>query len=1017
MSLEMTRIPVMLAVLKWAGAVAGAGLGLGVVAFLVGFQAQRAQYELAQAPLVFIDYWSCAEVGAVAVLDSLYVAVTSPLMIFGLVGLSVAIFLLLEWDRFRALLLRPIPNFICLLALLGSLLVTLRQQLTPFVAPGTSAAAVDAASPPDSVPMQWPFTAFIPERAALPAGEDFTMPATSVEAWNAIAKHVENTDVEQARYLLLRPRPMWARAPSAGAPEAPEDFLGVTVKDENLDESRARSLYSVILKAFMINSWILLFAWLWNRRILRELQAARESLPAGRWARLAYLLREEFWYCSGIILLPLAAFLMLCSTVILPTNYGMLAFSRLGQDYAEVFVRGQAPERGRRAPGSAEEAPADGAEPSDISDKALALAFDYGVADSVHERTSLHDQWEKLVTALEREATPVAAETLQRIAQMATPIAPTLADEAQKGWLRVAASTTSRRSGYILHYPRSEQVLRILEADRTSMSGWSVLPIPMDRVLEIHVQSQQRDHLLATLLSQMDGSNDGERSDLLLEVLRLGHALTLEVFMAALRDPSPQIRGDATTRVGALASSLGHDPTSELRRRRARHLLLEVLRGKENRLDFRAGAVTSLSRLASLRDPLVCAAFLELVKDDGLNGRDRFWELRGTAITGLGQLRCETAAMVLADMLGDASVPVEARSAIPAALLSLGDDERTISVLTSLIREPQTKLQMLWPAISTLGSVRGGSTRLSVVTLCEFLDKIPEREFAEESRELLQRMALGALNRIGDREAIRTLERIAQDPTVKEDIRLLSLWVMEDLASPEASGMLLDLAEDTKAPEKVRSGAIMALSGFAEDDALLRLKALYQTIRAENAKSRLLGVIRNTFEMRGNEGSGLARYILNEVSQSTSPASPMKPLDAPGEALVGPESGPEAPADGSTPFANPLITQVSDESFVSALASASTPVFLMAWAPWCHACKATIPAFERMATEYEGQIEFMAIDVDANESVGAALPFSGIPGFVLLNGGKFLDIAQGRMSEDEMRAFLKAAPPPRTAAL
>jgi len=979
--------------------IAGAAVGLGLVAFMIGFQAQRAQYALAQAPLVFVDYWSCAEVGAVAVLDSLQIAVQSPGLIFGLIALSVAIFLLLESGRFRTVVLRPIPNFICLLGLLASLLLTLRQQLTPLAL--TEATATASAGPRDSVPTQWPFTALIPARAELPAGEEFYMPSTSVEAWNDIARHVEDTHVEQARYLLLRPRPLWARAPADMPGDASEDFLGVAVPDAGLDESRALSLFAVIVKASTINLWVLLFSWLWNRRILNELQAGHEVLPAGRWRRLVYLLREEFWYCSGVILIPIAAFLTLCSGMILPSNYGMLASTRLGQEYAEVFVRGQSveasPDPAKALDGALASDEGPGA--ADVFEGAADLAYRYGLADSVHDRHRAQAEWEQLITRIERERTPAAAEMLQRIAQMAAPLAPPLAEKAQQSWLRSAVSTTTRRSGYILHYPRSEQVLRILEVDQTSGSGWSVLPIPMDRVLEIHVQGRQKDRSLATLLRQMDGSNDGERTELLLEVLRLGHGLTLEVFLAAMRDKSPQIRGDAVTRVGVLASNLGIDPLSELRRRRTQQLLIEFVRDEGTRVDVRGAAVTSLGRLARPHDPAVCAVFLQLLRDARLNGSDTSWELRGTAITGLGALRCEEGTEILGSMLTDPHVPTEARGAIPAALLMIGDEERTVAVLSALIRDPKTRLETLWPAIGTLGSVRGSATPLSVVTLCEFLGELQRRDLGNLPRELLQELALSALHHLGDRQARPTLERLAQDRAVKEEMRVLALTVLKDLASPESQEMLLALGENGDEPERVRARAIQGLSEFADDQALLRLHTLYQAIESATPRSPLLGVIRKTLHERASGGAGLASYLLRVV-RSRPAVAPEKPGEA-GDVTA------KIPA----PFLSTRVVHTSDDEFVDDCDRMPMPVLLMAWAPWCPACKATIPTFEKLAAEYDGKVQFMAVNVDDNQALGTM--FSSIPSFVLIGDAKHnrktLGQSKGQMSESEMRKFLQAA--------
>lgn len=92
------------------------------------------------------------------------------------------------------------------------------------------------------------------------------------------------------------------------------------------------------------------------------------------------------------------------------------------------------------------------------------------------------------------------------------------------------------------------------------------------------------------------------------------------------------------------------------------------------------------------------------------------------------------------------------------------------------------------------------------------------------------------------------------------------------------------------------------------------------------------------------------------------------------------------------------------------------PVVVDFWAPWCGPCRVTKPVLEKLAKEFDGKVDFWAVNADDNSEVLQSLGISGIPTLVIFNNNSsdevgrvvgarpeslyrqmFTDLAEGRM--------------------
>jgi thioredoxin 1 len=100
------------------------------------------------------------------------------------------------------------------------------------------------------------------------------------------------------------------------------------------------------------------------------------------------------------------------------------------------------------------------------------------------------------------------------------------------------------------------------------------------------------------------------------------------------------------------------------------------------------------------------------------------------------------------------------------------------------------------------------------------------------------------------------------------------------------------------------------------------------------------------------------------------------------------------------------ISNLTAESFKSAISSATTPVLVDFWAPWCGPCKAIAPTLEELANELDGKLTIAKVNIDDNESVAAEYGVRAIPTMILFKGGQVAETLVGMMPKAALKAKL-----------
>jgi thioredoxin 1 len=94
------------------------------------------------------------------------------------------------------------------------------------------------------------------------------------------------------------------------------------------------------------------------------------------------------------------------------------------------------------------------------------------------------------------------------------------------------------------------------------------------------------------------------------------------------------------------------------------------------------------------------------------------------------------------------------------------------------------------------------------------------------------------------------------------------------------------------------------------------------------------------------------------------------------------------------------VVEVNDSSFEQEVLQSDQPVLVDFWAAWCGPCKALSPIVDEVASEYNGRLKVMKMDVDRNQATPMRYGIRGIPALLLFKGGKVADQIVGYVPKD-----------------
>ena len=81
------------------------------------------------------------------------------------------------------------------------------------------------------------------------------------------------------------------------------------------------------------------------------------------------------------------------------------------------------------------------------------------------------------------------------------------------------------------------------------------------------------------------------------------------------------------------------------------------------------------------------------------------------------------------------------------------------------------------------------------------------------------------------------------------------------------------------------------------------------------------------------------------------------------------------------------IQHATDDTFEQLVLKNDKPVVVDFWATWCGPCKIVAPEMEKIAAKYEGAVDVVKVDVDANPRISQAFNIMSIPTIAFFKPG------------------------------
>ena len=78
------------------------------------------------------------------------------------------------------------------------------------------------------------------------------------------------------------------------------------------------------------------------------------------------------------------------------------------------------------------------------------------------------------------------------------------------------------------------------------------------------------------------------------------------------------------------------------------------------------------------------------------------------------------------------------------------------------------------------------------------------------------------------------------------------------------------------------------------------------------------------------------------------------------------------------------------------------------WAPWCMPCRFTKPILETLAKEYDGRVDFWAVNADEHPDLLRELQIFGIPTLLMTRAGEIIGKYTGAQPRETYRMMFEA---------
>ncbi|MHB1569753.1 MAG: thioredoxin [Solirubrobacteraceae bacterium] len=103
------------------------------------------------------------------------------------------------------------------------------------------------------------------------------------------------------------------------------------------------------------------------------------------------------------------------------------------------------------------------------------------------------------------------------------------------------------------------------------------------------------------------------------------------------------------------------------------------------------------------------------------------------------------------------------------------------------------------------------------------------------------------------------------------------------------------------------------------------------------------------------------------------------------------------------------VTDVTDNNFQAEVVESDVPVLVDFWAPWCGPCRRVSPVVEEIASEREGALKVVKLNIDDNQQTAIKFNVMSIPTLMLFKHGEVAKTVIGAYPKHRIEQELEPA--------
>ena len=89
------------------------------------------------------------------------------------------------------------------------------------------------------------------------------------------------------------------------------------------------------------------------------------------------------------------------------------------------------------------------------------------------------------------------------------------------------------------------------------------------------------------------------------------------------------------------------------------------------------------------------------------------------------------------------------------------------------------------------------------------------------------------------------------------------------------------------------------------------------------------------------------------------------------------------------------VQEINDLNFEEKVIESDRPVLVDFWAPWCGPCQMISPMLDKIAAEFDGEVDVYKMNIDENNKIPGGLGVRSIPYLVTFKQGELIDTIVG----------------------